>query len=147
MNQSSKCAITLGVLFLVIGVAWGCGSDRVVQSKGQQNDSIKHHTGSAAMGEAITVDELVNNATQYENQLLTIRGVFMGWKGSCSVPPPETRSDWMIEYNDKCIYVSGPTPLGIDRTPNSKDIGKTIDIHGSVLLNNSGTPYIKIIHQ
>jgi len=147
MNPSMQCIKILGMLFLVIGLAWGCGSGGIARSKGQPSDSIKHHTDAAAMVEMITVDELVNNAHQYENQSLTVTGVFMGWKGNCSVPPPETRSDWMIESNGECIYVSGPTPMGIDRTPNSEDIGKTIAIHGSVCLDNSGRPYVKIVQQ
>lgn len=147
MKQSNQYFKKLFLPFLIISVALGCGSGRVPSSKGHQNDAIKDNTGSTIIGVPIYVDEFVSNTNKYENQLVTIRGVFMGWKGSCKVPPPETRSDWMMEYDGACIYISGPTPLGIDIIPYSKDIGKEIDIYGRVLLDKSGVPYIKIINQ
>ena len=147
MNQSNRYFKKLCLPILVISVALGCGSGKLPPSKGHQNNAIMDNTGSSVIGILIYVDEFVNSANKFENQLVTIRGVFMGWEGSCEVPPPETRSDWMMEYNGACIYISGPTPLSIDIIPNSKDIGKEIDIYGRVLLDKRGVPYIKIINQ
>lgn len=88
MNQSNRYSKRLSLLFLVITMVWGCGSGGVLQSTGNQSDRIKDDTGSTILGGPIYVDEFVNNAKEYENQLVTIRGVFMGWKGNCKVPPP-----------------------------------------------------------
>lgn len=43
-----------------------------------------------------------------------IEGYFLGWKGDCAGPPPVTRSDWMLEYDGACRYVTGPLPAGLD---------------------------------
>jgi len=144
MNPSKQCIRKLCLLFFVVCTFWGCGSGSLVQSDGNKDDALKHNAGTMTQKVSIYVDEFVNNVNKYENELVTIKGIFMGWRGSCKTPPPETRSDWMMEYNEVCVYVSGPPPLGIDITPNSKDIGKVINIHGKVLIGKSGTPYIKI---
>lgn len=147
MNQSNRYLKKICLLFLVLSVALGCGTARVPQSTGNQDDTIKDDTSSTIIDVPIYVDDLVNNTKKYQNQLVTIRGTFMGWKGSCKVTPPETRSDWMIEYDGACIYVSGPPPSGIDITPTSKDIGKEIEIYGRAILDKSGALYIKVINQ
>lgn len=145
MNLSNRCLILLGLLFFLTSVIWACESGRVPQNAGHKEVPIKDNMASTTMSALVYVDELVNNVYQYENKRITVRGAFMGWKGRCKTPPPVTRSDWMIENNGACIYVSGPTPPGIDRTPNSKDIGRKMDVYGKVLLTKSGTPYIQII--
>lgn len=145
MNHSNRYLKRLNLLLIFLMIVWGCESGRVLQSTGNQDDAIKDTSGFAIKGVPIYVDSFVKNAKKYENQMVSVRGIFMGWKGSCKVPPPETRSDWMIEYEGACVYVSGPTPLGIDITPSSNDIGKEIEIYGRALLDKSGDYYIKII--
>ncbi len=145
MKLSTRYLMKIGLLLCLTSVVWGCETGKAPQNKGNQNIPKKENQSATAMNVPIYVDKFVKNVNLYKNKLVTVRGVFMGWKGSCNTTPPETRSDWMIENNGVCIYVSGPTPMGIERISNSKDIGKQIDVRGRVLLTKSGTPYIKTI--
>ncbi|HVU02845.1 MAG TPA: hypothetical protein VHE30_13890 [Polyangiaceae bacterium] len=46
----------------------------------------------------------------------SVRGVFLGWNGSCRDEPP-TRSAWMLGdgpgKDAPCVYVDGPMPPGV----------------------------------
>ncbi|MBI4773875.1 MAG: hypothetical protein HY788_06795 [Deltaproteobacteria bacterium] len=74
---------------------------------------------------------------------VTIEGRFMGWSGSCKTAPPETRSDWMVDIDKGCLYVSGPVPEGYSTVPGSASLGKTISVTGRVLLDKEQRPYVK----
>ncbi len=120
----------ISVLVLNVGLL-GCGA-----SGG--NAPLK-----TAKANFIFVDDLIKNADALKNKQIHVKGVFMGWQGRCTTPPPETRSDWMLQYNHDCIYVSGSTPQGIDRGPRSKDIGRAVQVNGRVLFDKNGVVYIK----
>ncbi|MBF0225265.1 MAG: hypothetical protein HQK76_07395 [Desulfobacterales bacterium] len=98
-----------------------------------------------SLNEPLYIDTFLKHISKFSiNQSVTLKGKYMGWKGSCKSAPPETRSDWMLEYNEACIYVSGPVPDGIDRKPGSTDEGKEVQIKGEVKFTADGKPYVKI---
>jgi hypothetical protein len=134
-------------LFVLIFLLWACSENRIQKANYNTGKPVEAKSVLKSEKKIRYVDELVGKVQSLKGQIVTVRGQFMGWQGSCKGPPPETRSDWMLEHEGACIYVSGPTPAGIDRTPNSKDIGREIEIVGRVLLDRGGMPYIKIAHR
>lgn len=145
MSFLYRFSMAICLVSALISVTWGCNTNQTLKGTYHKDDIVKGASGAKNFQETICVDVLVNNALSFKDKIVAVRGKYMGWQGSCISPPPETRSDWMLEYGKECIYVSGPIPLGIERPPNSKDLGREIDVRGKVLFNGSGTPYIKII--
>lgn len=139
--------LKLHLILALIILSWGCNTNRAQRGSPVTGKPIELKSSVKTNTNIIYVDELVQRAPVFKDKIVTVRGSFMGWQGSCKGPPPETRSDWMLEHGGVCIYVSGPTPVGIERTPNSKDIGREIEIVGRVLLERGGMPYIKVTHR
>jgi hypothetical protein len=72
-----------------------------------------------------------------ENQRVTIRGEYRGWKDD--VPHPRiTRSDWVVRDHTGAIYVTGRG------YPSSGSIvGKRVIVRGVVELSKDGIPFIR----
>ncbi len=93
----------------------------------------------------LTIGDILNFPKRYENQMVTISGIFKGWKGNCKYPPPMSRSDWMIEDKTGCIYVHGQTPRGyFSAPPDAQGMDKPITVTGKILLDDKGNPYINL---
>jgi hypothetical protein len=84
-----------------------------------------------------TVGEIRATPTLYEEKLVTIEGVYQGWKGGYG-SPPVTRSDWLVEDATGWLYVTGK-PAGLDPLD---DIGHPIKVTGQVKLTEEGEPYL-----
>ena len=139
--------LKLHLILALIILSWGCNTNRGQRGSSVTGKPIELKSSGKTNTTIIYVDELLLRAPVFKDKIVTVRGSFRGWQGSCKGPPPETRSDWMLEHAGACIYVSGPTPVGIDSVPNSKDIGREIKIVGRVLLDSGGMPYIKVTHR
>ena len=85
---------------------------------------------AAKPGSVVSVDELVRAPSRWEGAKLAVAGNFMGWDGHCKGAPPLTKSDWMLEKDGACIYVSGRLPAGMSATPPKKGVGDNISISG-----------------
>ena len=142
-----KRFLKLYLILALIILSWGCNTNRTQIGSSATGKPIELKSSVKTNTTIIYVDELVQRAPVFKDKIVTVRGNFRGWQGSCKGPPPETRSDWMLEHEGACIYVSGPTPVGIERFPNSKDIGREIEIIGRILLDSGGMPYIKATHR
>jgi hypothetical protein len=112
---------------------WGAISLLTVIACAAGPDSSNLDEGGA------TVAAINTNPESYVNREIVVHGKFMGWKGSCSGPPPVTRSDWMIEDKDQCIYVSGDLPVGLNALNPS---GEKIFVKAKVKVNQTGKPYL-----
>lgn len=143
LNRFVKLYLILALIIL----SWGCNAKRMQSWAPGTGKPMELKSSGKTNITIVYVDELLQRAPVFKDKIVTVRGNFRGWQGSCKGPPPETRSDWMLEHAGACIYVSGPTPVGVDRVPNSKDIGREIEIVGRVLLYSGGIPYIKITHR
>jgi len=86
-----------------------------------------------------TIKTIIQNPNNYEGKQVIVSGNFKGWKGSCFSAPPVTRSDWMIEDEGQCIYVSGDLPGGLDAM---KPSGEEITIEATVKVDQKGKPYL-----
>ena len=56
--------------------------------------------------EPADIGDIWHNPSKYVGHYVLITGKYMGWGGSCEYGAPVTYSDWMLEDQIGCIYVS-----------------------------------------
>ncbi|MEW6077718.1 MAG: hypothetical protein AB1724_07905 [Thermodesulfobacteriota bacterium] len=81
---------------------------------------------------------ILQDPSRYGSGAVTVRGVFLGWRGPCRGGPPVSRSDWMIGDTSGCLYVSGPIPPGLNPARPSNEL---ISVTGTVRMKNN-IPYL-----
>ncbi len=86
------------------------------------------------------IGKIWNHPNHYEGRKVLLRGRFQGWRGQAT-PPGITRSDWAIGDDTGAIYVAGSPPGGLDPY---RDIGRPLEVLGTVRLNEKSVPYIRI---
>ena len=91
-------------------------------------------------GHETAIGKIRNHPDRYEGRKVLLRGRFQGWRGQAT-PPGITRSDWIIGDDTGAIYVAGPPPGGLDPY---RDIGRPLEVLGTVRLNEKSVPYIRI---
>ena len=84
-----------------------------------------------------TIGEIRATPIAYEGKVVTIEGMYQGWKGGYG-SPPVTRSDWLVEDATGWLYVTGK-PAGLDPLG---DVGHPIKVTGQVKLTEEGEPYL-----
>ena len=87
-----------------------------------------------------TIKQVIENASRMNEQQVELTGVFRGWKG-CPSSAMITRSDWVLEDESGCIYVSGIMPEGVSPT-NAQ--GEQVRVRGRVVVDAKGKPTIKL---
>lgn len=72
------------------------------------------------------IGEIRESPGDFEGKTVEIVGYFHGWDllGEAGIPPPVTRSDWVIKDNSGAIYVTGMLPEGLD--PAAKEQTSTV---------------------
>jgi hypothetical protein len=70
-------------------------------------DSKKESTS-----QKVALVDILTKADFYNSKVVTITGMFKGWKGKCPSSFSITRSDWILADGDECVYVSGTLPPG-----------------------------------
>jgi len=133
----------LALTLLLILFHFGCGHANTVSTEPRALNVEEVKTEQEAPI-PVRIENVLAHPEEYVDRMVTIEGQFMGWSGSCKFAPPETRSDWMVDAGDGCLYVSGPVPEGYSTVPGSSSIGKTISVTGRVLLDGKERPYVKI---
>ena len=132
-----------GLTLILVMLHFGCGHANTTPTETRAVNVVQAETEHAEPIFA-QIAEILAHPDEYKDRTVTIEGRFMGWSGSCRTAPPETRSDWMVDADNGCLYVSGPTPEGYSAIPGSSSLGKTISVTGRVLLDGNKHPYIKI---
>lgn len=89
---------------------------------------------------APSIQTIVENSTDYSGEVITLHGIFKGWKGNCRSVPPVSRSDWMIQDATGCMYINGPLPDG--RKASDPD-NQPVTVRGTVRVNRDGIPYLE----
>ena len=84
-----------------------------------------------------TIGEIRATPIAYEGKVVTIEGMYQGWKGGYG-SPPVTRSDWLVQDATGWLYVTGK-PAGLDPLG---DVGHPIKVTGQVKLTEEGEPYL-----
>ena len=116
---------------------------------GCQNAEVSKEQLSASNTEQITPKDpifigILSHPEDYVGKDVTVQGLYAGWSGSCLGQPPRTRSDWMLESGNACLYVSGKSPQGTSAQPPAKGIGKRITVNGRVFIDADNKPYIEV---
>jgi len=91
----------------------------------------------------LTVAELVKIPTNWAGKMVKVSGYFQGWQGKCTGRPPVSRSDWMMQSDAACLYVSGRLPPELSSIPPARGVGKPIVVVGKVFVDQSGFAYIQ----
>jgi len=86
------------------------------------------------------IKDILAGSMEVTSGEVAVKGVFKGWNENCSSSSMITRSDWVLEDETGCIYVTG-------RIPNSLSPAKPRDenvlVQGSVIITKKGKPVIK----
>lgn len=90
---------------------------------------------------ALTIRQVITNAAAMHDQPVVLTGSFRGWKG-CPDSAMLTRSDWVLEDDSGCIFVTGTLPAGV--SPESAK-GERIRVTGHVVLDAKGKPAIRAV--
>ncbi len=133
-----KKLITLGAGLLIMQLMLGCQASSGMKEEGAVSENINNES------EKMNIAKIINDARKYEGTMVTLSGLFAGWSGKCLGSPPKTRSDWMLESDGVCIYVSGPFPTGTSARPPAKGIGLNVKVSGTVFIDENSKPYIEI---
>jgi hypothetical protein len=134
----TKQLVIFGAGVLIAQLLLGC------QASSNPEKKINMPNNSRYDNKKMDISEIIKNAKKYEGVTITTSGLFRGWSGKCTGSPPKTRSDWMLESNDACIYISGPTPKGTSAQPPAKGMGLKVEVKGTVFIDNGNKPYIEI---
>ena len=93
-----------------------------------------------------TVDELAKQADQqFVGQTVQISGRFGGWQGRCQGGPPVSRSDWMLEGEQACLYVNGRLPAGLQQPPHKSDRGTPVTLRARLQRDRDQRLYLERI--
>ena len=90
----------------------------------------------------LSIGEIRDNPAYYQGKTVVIKGKFLGWNAPQCNHPKITRSDWAIEDETGCIYVTGIWP---DRLDPVKHRGRRLIVDGKIEINEEGIPYIRAI--
>jgi hypothetical protein len=89
----------------------------------------------------IAIKKILDDPGSFENKDVTVQGINKGWSGACASSKMLTRSDWIVEDETGCIYVTGVlTPTG---SPADKPQGERVVVQGKVMIGVTGKPVIQ----
>lgn len=93
----------------------------------------------ARSGSGVTVRAIQENPTLFTEKEIVLEGVFRGWTGKC-VSPFITRSDWVLEDETGCIYITGRIPNSLSPV---QPKGERVLVKGRVITTRKGKPVIE----
>jgi hypothetical protein len=104
------------------------------------------HTGAAAptadvreKSETVKITR-IHEIAALQQTVVTLEGVFRGWKGKCSSSYMLTKSDWILEDDTDCIYITGRMPANVSPL---KPQGERFLVTGRVVKNKKGKAILK----
>lgn len=77
---------------------------------GAKTDRDPHSVPDAHKKPGVTITKVLSAPEEYKDSEIVLTGTFRGWKDACEGSAPVTRSDWILEDDTGCIYVSGQLP-------------------------------------
>lgn len=90
--------------------------------------------------DVVSIRQVLDAPAGFDGKEVMVRGVFLGWKGACPSSTKITRSDWILEDETGCIYVTGRIP---DNVSPANPREEHILVKGHVLLDKKGVPTIQ----
>jgi hypothetical protein len=116
-------------------------------TKGQappEKGTVAAPASSAAAQQKATVKDILQDPAKFSSSDVVLEGNFKGWTGACPSSSMLTRSDWILEDETGCIYVTGRIPMGLaPQQPNNE----RIVVNGRVMVNAAGKPCITVTQQ
>ena len=88
-----------------------------------------------------TIGDILSDPKKFTSSDVLVEGIFKGWTGTCPLSSMLTRSDWIIEDETGCIYVTGSVPTGLSPM---QPHNERIKVAGRVMVNEKGRPIIKV---
>lgn len=94
------------------------------------------------------IGSIVAEPFAFEGQDITVVGYYRGWDllQEVNMPPPVTRSDWVIKDSTGAIYTSASSVVKVPEglKPSSlQDTGIILEVKGIVRVTPGGQPYIE----
>jgi hypothetical protein len=86
------------------------------------------------------IQQIIDHQEDFIGKNVTVRGVFRGWKKNCTSSSMLKRSDWVLEDETGCIYVTGRIPSALSPM---QPMGEMILVKGRVISTKKGAPAIK----
>jgi hypothetical protein len=105
----------------------------------EQNKGAAPAPQPESLSGRVTVRAILENPSLFTEKEIVLEGVFRGWTGKC-VSPFITRSDWVLEDDTGCIYITGRIPSGLSP---QQPKGERVIVKGRVLITKNGKPVIK----
>lgn len=93
----------------------------------------------ASSGRGVTVRAIQENPALFTQKEIVLEGVFRGWTGTCRASSMLTRSDWVLEDESGCIYITGRIPNTLSP---AQPKGERVLVRGLVITTDKGTPVI-----
>jgi hypothetical protein len=90
----------------------------------------------------VKIEQVIENSRALSKRKVELNGAFRGWKG-CPASSMITKSDWVLEDETGCIYISGNMPEGVSPTQAE---GERFKVYGAVTLDKMGKPAIKALY-
>jgi hypothetical protein len=90
-------------------------------------------------GPEVNIGDIWEQPHQYEGREVLVQGSYLGWRGQVA-HPQITRSDWALQDETGSIYITGKSAKGLDP---AQDIGRRLEVLGTVELNEKSVPYIR----
>ena len=120
----------------------------VLSAPAAYGENPSWHTGGAEAppatvpkkNEPASIKQILDHHKTFAGKDITVRGVFRGWKGKCPSSSLLTRSDWMLEDETGCIYITGRIPNALSPV---QPKGERVLVKGRVIITKKGKPVIK----
>lgn len=138
--QISNCLSVAAVLGLLVA----CGTD---QQATQTAEPVATAAKPMTMADIESRDWPASKSQILADRLgqkIELSGRFAGYSGSCQGEPPVSRSDWMLETSEGCVFVNGATPVGMSAESPPKQ-AQDILVIGVVREAESGVIYLQRI--
>ena len=87
----------------------------------------------------INIESIWEHPDEFKDQKVLVQGSYLGWRGQVE-HPHVSRSDWALQDETGAIYITGLPAKGLDPV---QDIGRLLEVFGTVELNAKAVPYIR----
>jgi hypothetical protein len=105
-----------------------------------EQGTITEPASQASMPVKATIKDILTGSVKFNSPEVMVKGIFKGWKGKCPSSSMITRSDWVLEDDTGCIYITGRIPNFLSP---AQPKGERVLVKGRVITTDKGTPVIK----
>ncbi len=105
----------------------------------EQSKGAAPATRPAGPDSRVSIKAIQENPALFAEKEVVLEGVFRGWTGTCA-SPFITRSDWTLEDETGCIYITGRIPNSLSP---AQPKGERVLVQGRVITTKKGEPVIK----